>query len=69
MSYPETYTMPAVEIEAECRDCGQKIADGCMTYRSLDAYDDDPEPYCPNCEGDNLKFLPSREDFHRDRDC
>ena len=50
------------DIEAICRDCGQKIAGGCIPYRSLDAYDNDPEPYCPACEGDNLEFPRPRDD-------
>ena len=50
-------THPSEPIEAICLDCGQKLAGGCIPYRSLDAYDDDPEPYCPACEGGNLEFL------------
>lgn len=44
-------------IEAKCRDCGLEIAEGEMRHRSLDAYDQDPEPYCPSCQGDDLEFF------------
>ena len=44
------------DIEAICRDCGQKFAGGCVQYRTLDAYDNDPEAYCPVCDGINLEF-------------
>ena len=49
------------DIEAKCRECGMEIADGCLPYRSLDAFDDDPDPYCPKCEGDDLEFFAPRE--------
>ena len=44
-------------VEAECLTCGQKFAGGTMQYRSLDAYDDNPEPYCPVCDDSNFKFF------------
>jgi hypothetical protein len=50
------------DIEAICNDCGQKFAAGCVQYRSLDAYDDDPEAYCPECDGSNLAFPMPKED-------
>jgi hypothetical protein len=60
-------------IEAKCNECGAEIAEGCVPHRSLDAFDDDPEAYCPSCQGDDLTFFntepPEREDereFHRD---
>lgn len=62
MSYPETYTRPKVEIEATCNDCGQQMAEGCVPHR----IDKNSVPYCPECEGTNLTFLPSREDFPRE---
>ena len=44
------------DIEAICKDCGQRFAGGTIRYRSLDWHDEDPEPYCPVCDGDNLEF-------------
>ena len=49
------------DIEAICKDCGQKYAGGCVQYRSLDAYDNDPEPYCAVCESGNLEFPRPKE--------
>ena len=49
------------DIEAVCNECGQKYAGGTVCYRSLDYYDTDPEPYCVECESDELTFLPPRE--------
>ncbi len=60
MYIPKTY------IEAECRDCKQKIVDGQVLYRSLDTFDNDLDPYCPNCGSNNLKFLPTNEDFPKE---
>ena len=52
------YSLPHPEpIEARCRDCGQEYAGGTIRYRSLDAYDDAPEPYCAVCESDDLEFF------------
>ena len=44
-------------VDAKCRECGLEIYEGELRYRSLDAYDEDPEPYCPSCEGDDLQFF------------
>jgi len=46
-------------IEAKCRDCGQEIAEGCVPYRTLDAFGPIDDPYCPNteCESDDLEFF------------
>ena len=51
------------DIEAVCKDCGQKIADGELPRRSLDAFDVDGQgdPYCPRCYRDDLEFLPVRQ--------
>jgi hypothetical protein len=49
------------KIEAKCKECGAEIADGCLPYRSLDAFDNDPEPYCPACEGDDLEFMKPKD--------
>ena len=49
------------DIETVCNECGQKYAGGELYYRSLNIYDDEPEPYCVVCESDDLTFLPPRE--------
>jgi Zn finger protein HypA/HybF involved in hydrogenase expression len=49
------------KIEAKCKECGAEIVDGCLPYRSLDAFDNDPEPYCPACEGDDLEFMKPKD--------
>lgn len=56
-----TLSMFSEDIEAICLDCGQKFAGGCVQYRSLDAYDDNPEAYCPECDGINLEFPRPRD--------
>lgn len=52
-------------IEARCKECGFEIPEGGVPHRSLDAFDDDPEAYCPNCQSDDLTFFntepPERE--------
>ena len=54
-------TKPKV-TEAKCLDCKVMIKEGCVPYRSLDAFDQDPgDPYCPNCEGDNLQFFETEQ--------
>ena len=55
-------TFHSEEVEAICLDCGQQFAGGCVQYRTLDAYDDNPEAYCPVCDGSNLEFPKPRED-------
>jgi hypothetical protein len=45
-----------------CLDCGLKAECETLNYSSLDAYDEDPEPFCPNCEGNNLQFHTPAED-------
>ena len=47
----------AFPIEARCRECGFEIQEGELPRRSLDAFDTDPEPYCPSCQGDDLEFF------------
>ncbi len=61
-----TFHSKKPDIEAVCRECKQEIADGEVPTRSLDVYDDDPDSYCPNCGSDDLKFLPTNEDFPRE---
>lgn len=48
---------PRPAVEAKCRDCKLEIYEGEVRYRSLDAFDQDPDPYCPSCQGDNLQFF------------
>lgn len=43
------------DVEAICMTCGQLFLEG-LDYRSLDAYDNDPEPYCSQCDDSNLYF-------------
>lgn len=43
-------------VEATCLDCGVTYAPGYVQYRTLDAFDDNPEAYCAVCEGINLEF-------------
>ena len=53
------------DIVAKCLECGMEIADGCLSYRSLDAFDEDPEPCCPSetCGSGNLEhFLPREKE-------
>jgi len=54
-------TSPSEDIEAICLDCGQQYAGGCVQYRTLDAYDENPEAYCAVCDSINLKFPRPRD--------
>ena len=47
----------ARHFAAICRECGAAYEDGEIAYRSLCAFDDDPEPYCAACESDALEFV------------
>ena len=37
-----------------CRDCEKWIPDEELVYYSLDAYDEDPDCFCPYCGSDYL---------------
>lgn len=45
------------DIEAICKDCGQKHAEGCVPKLL------DDTPYCAECGSYDLKLLPPREDY------
>jgi len=56
-----------LEEPTECKDCGVWFeADAAIRY-SLDAYDEQPDAFCPACGSDHLLFHKPREDRERER--
>jgi Zn finger protein HypA/HybF involved in hydrogenase expression len=51
----DMYSPPKPEIEAICKECGQKYAEG--TLPDVHPYD----PVCPECGSDNLEFPRPRD--------
>ena len=56
-----TFPFDKPDIGAKCLECGLEIPDGEIPTRSLDAFDEDPDPYCPQCDSDSLELLLPRE--------
>ncbi len=63
------FSGPNIRIEepAECKDCGAWFEARNVVRYSLDAYDEDPDSFCPGCGSDHLKFHKPREDRERER--
>lgn len=40
-----------------CLDCGREFDEEGVIYYSLDAYDDDPDGFCPYCQSDHIVEL------------
>ena len=53
---------PKFEEGFNCLDCGMEGECEVLNHGSLDAYDDDPDAFCPECHGDNLNFHRPAED-------
>lgn len=45
-----------------CLDCMLEGECEILFHYSLDAYDTDPDVFCPRCEGDNIEFHRPKED-------
>lgn len=47
-----------------CEDCNGLIEDEDIVYGSLDAYDDDPDRFCPFCGSDHVVDVQDNGDKH-----